>query len=413
MYHLSQSQQLAVEEILKGNNVFITGPAGSGKSYLLSYLKDKIKNFYLTATTGIAAINIGGITLHSWAGLGIEDVPIEKNIESILSARGSNVRRRLLKTDVLAIDEISMLSMETFDKIDKILRVVRDKNEPFGGIQLILFGDFFQLPPVNSDNFCFESDAWKEANIKTIYLKEIFRQKNERFVELLNNVKYGTITKEDIELLKSRYNLENNDVIKPTILSTHNYIVEKINIEKLNNIVREEEIYEADFQGEKIYVDILRKNCIAREFLTLKIGSQVMMLKNTYQKEGVINGSNGIVVAFSTKKQYPVVRFDNGSEITVKPEMWEISKFNYNTGELEILAVMKQIPLLLSWAITIHKSQGMTLDKVECDLKSSFADGQVYVALSRVRDLSGLYIKSFDINKIKTNKKIIDFYNNL
>ena len=236
MYHLSQSQQLAVEEILKGNNVFITGPAGSGKSYLLSYLKDKIKNFYLTATTGIAAINIGGITLHSWAGLGIEDVPIEKNIESILSARGSNVRRRLLKTDVLAIDEISMLSMETFEKIDKILRVVRDKDEPFGGIQLILFGDFFQLPPVNSDNFCFESDVWKEANIKTIYLKEIFRQKNERFVELLNNIKYGTITKEDIELLKSRYNLENNDVIKPTILSTHNYIVEKINVEKLNNM---------------------------------------------------------------------------------------------------------------------------------------------------------------------------------
>ena len=413
MYYLSESQNIAVNNILEGKNVFITGSAGTGKSYLLNYLRDKVDGMYLTATTGIAAVNIGGITLHSWAGLGIEDIPVEKIAQNILSLKGTNTRKRLLKTKVLAVDEISMLSMETFEKVDKLLRIVRGNDAPFGGIQLILFGDFFQLPPVNSDNFCFESKVWEEAEIKTIVLKEIFRQKDERFVKLLNNIKNGIVDKNDLEILKSRYGLVSNDAIKPTILSTHNYIVEKINIEKLNNIPREEENYIADFIGEKKYVDILKKNCIAKEVLTLKVGSQVMMLKNTYQKDGIINGSNGIVLGFSTKKRYPIVGFENGVEMTIGPENWEITKFDYNTGELETLAIMQQIPLILSWAITIHKSQGMTLDKVECDLKNSFADGQVYVALSRVRDLNGLYIKSFDVNKIKANKKIIDFYSNL
>ena len=413
MYHLSESQNIAVNNILEGKNVFITGSAGTGKSYLLNYLKHKIDSIYLTATTGIAAVNIGGITLHSWAGLGIEDIPVEKIAQNILSVKGSNTRKRLLKTKVLAVDEISMLSMETFEKVDKLLRIVRGNDTPFGGIQLILFGDFFQLPPVNSDNFCFESEVWQEAEIKTIVLKEIFRQKDERFIKLLNNIKNGIVDKEDLKILKSRYGIVSDDIIKPTILSTHNYLVEKINVEKLHNIPREEEVYVADFMGERKYIDILKKNCIAKETLTLKVGSQVMMLKNTYQKDGIINGSNGIVLGFSTKKRYPIVGFENGVEMTIGPENWEITKFDYNTGELETLAIMQQIPLILSWAITIHKSQGMTLDKVECDLKNSFADGQVYVALSRVRGLDGLYIKSFDINKIKANRKIINFYNNL
>ena len=413
MYYLSESQNIAVNNILEGKNVFITGSAGTGKSYLLSYLKDKIDNMYLTATTGIAAVNIGGITLHHWAGLGIEDIPVEKIAQNILSIKGTNTKKRLLKTKVLAVDEISMLSMETFEKVDKLLRIVRGNDTPFGGIQLVLFGDFFQLPPVNSDNFCFESEVWQEAEIKTIVLKEIFRQKDERFIKLLNNIKNGIVDKEDLKILKSRYGIVSDDIIKPTILSTHNYLVEKINVEKLHNIPREEEVYVADFMGERKYIDILKKNCIAKETLTLKVGSQVMMLKNTYQKDGIINGSNGIVLGFSTKKRYPIVGFENGVEMTIGPENWEITKFDYNTGELETLAIMQQIPLILSWAITIHKSQGMTLDKVECDLKHSFADGQVYVALSRVRGLDGLYIKSFDINKIKANRKIINFYNNL
>lgn len=413
--YLSQSQQLAIDTILQGHNVFITGSAGTGKSYLLSFLKEalKYKNFHITATTGIASVNIGGITLHSWAGIGIEDVPVEKIAQKILTAKGTNTRKRLQATEILAIDEISMLSMETFEKIDKLLRLIRDKDLPFGGIQLIFFGDFFQLPPVDSNNFCFESEVWSEANIKTIILQEIFRQQDKVFVDLLDHIRYGNVSKNDIQLLKSRYNIQEYGAIKPTILSTHNAIVEKVNNEKLNNLLSKEYVYRAEYDGMIDKIEILKKNCIAREILTLKIGSQVMMLKNTFQKDGIINGSSGIVVDFSPKKHYPIVEFENGKCVTVGPETWEISVFNHEFGEVEVLASMMQIPLALSWAITIHKSQGMTLDKAECDLKNVFAEGQVYVALSRVRDISGLFIKTFDINKIKTNRKIIKFYENI
>lgn len=410
--YLSNSQRLAFDSIERGENVFVSGSAGTGKSYLLNFIKKELKdkNIQITATTGIAAINIGGTTLHSWANLGLEEIPIEQIAQKILSPRGTNTRKKIRSTEILTIDEISMLSMETFEKVDKLLRIVREKDEPFGGIQMVLFGDFFQIPPVNSDNFCFESEIWKEANIKTIILKEIFRQQNGEFIELLDHIRYGTIKQNDIKLLKSRYNLVDNSIIKPTILSTHNTIVEHINYEHLQKLTSKEIQYLAKFEGDKMRVEILKKNCIAKELLTLKVGSQVIMLKNTYQKDGVMNGSTGIVVDFSVKKQYPIVEFENGAEILVSPEDWEINAFNYDTGELETLARMTQIPLNLAWAITIHKSQGMTLDKAECDLKNSFASGQIYVALSRVRDITGLYIKSFDINKIKTNNKVLKFY---
>lgn len=410
--YLSNSQRLAFDAINEGKNVFVSGSAGTGKSYLLSFLKKEFqdRNLQITATTGIAAINIGGVTLHSWANLGIEEYPIEKIAENILSPRGTTTRKKMQRTEILAIDEISMLSMETFEKVDRLLRIIRGNDRPFGGVQLVLFGDFFQLPPVNSSNFCFESEIWDEAEIQTIILKEIFRQQSTDFINLLNNVRYGTLSRDDISLLKTRFNLIDDGMIKPTILSTHNSIVESINSEYLNNLNTKSMDYEAEFEGKKDKIEILKKNCIAKEFLTLKIGCQVMMLKNTYQKEGIINGSTGIVVDFSSKKHYPVVEFENGSELTIGPETWEISTFNYNTGELEILASMKQIPLNLAWAVTIHKSQGMTLDKAECDLKNAFAEGQIYVALSRVRDISGLFIKSFDVNKVKVNKKILKFY---
>lgn len=413
--YLSYSQQKAVDSILNGDNVFITGQAGTGKSYLLNFLKDKLKdkNFHITATTGIAAVNIGGITLHSWAGIGIENIPVEKIAQNILTVKRTHTRRRLQSTQILAIDEVSMLSMEMFEKIDKLLRLVRDKDEPFGGIQIILFGDFFQLPPVDSNNFCFESTIWQEAKIKTIILKEIFRQKNKEFIELLEHIRNGNINTKDLEILRKRSFIDNSGIIKPTILSTHNIFVEKINTSKLNNLVSKEMIYQAIFQGKEDKIELLKRNCIAKNELRLKIGSQVMMLKNTYQKDGIINGSNGIVVDFSSKKHYPIVKFENGIELVITPETWEISTYNQEINDVEILATMTQIPLALSWAITIHKSQGMTLDKIECDLQNVFVDGQVYVAISRVRDITGLFIKSFNVDKIKANSKIIDFYKNL
>lgn len=404
-----------MDSIESGDNVFITGAAGTGKSYLLHYLcKTLKKNLQITATTGIAAVNIGGVTLHSWANLGLEEIPIEKIAQKIMSPAGTHTRRKIIDTELLAIDEISMLSRKTFESLDELLRIVRGKDKPFGGIQLLLFGDFFQLPPVKSEYFCFESLIWEEAGIKTFILREIFRQQNQRFIELLDNIRHGIIHADDVELLKSRFLVKcEKTAIKPTILSTHNILVERINHDKLNSLVSKEVTYEAKFSGASDKIELLRRNCLARELLTLKIGSQVMMLKNTHHRDGIINGSTGIVVGFSTKKCYPLVEFENGHQLIVTPESWEISSFNQSSGELEVQAMMIQIPLALAWAITVHKSQGMTLDRAECDLKNSFSYGQVYVALSRIRDLEGIFIRSFDVNAIKVDPRILEFYEKL
>ncbi len=415
--YLSESQKRAVDLIRSGYNTFITGPAGTGKSYLLQFLKRDLqnKNLQITATTGIAAVNINGVTLHHWAALGIESVPLEQIINKAFSSRGTNIRRKLQSTDILAIDEISMLSKETFELLDQLLRKVRDSDIAFGGIQLVLFGDFLQLPPVKSKSFCFESESWIEANIYVIELQEIFRQKNPRFLKLLNNIRYGIKDIDDIKLLKTRFcAVENHHInIAPTILSTHNNIVEHINLTKLQELPSLEHVFEAQYDGNLNKIEFLKSNCIAQDKLYLKLGAQVIMLKNTYQKQGIINGSNGIVVGFSLKKHYPIVEFENGEVITVTPEAWEIHNFNHLTNELIVEASMIQIPLKLAWAITVHKSQGMTFDKIQCDLQHTFIEGQTYTALSRVRDISGLFISAFNVNNIRANLKVLEFYASL
>ena len=415
---LSESQRLAVDKIAEGRNVFITGPAGTGKSFLLNYIKEEYRDnsLHVTASTGISAINVGGQTLHSWAGLGLGNMPINEILRNICSAKGIHMRKKLTAAKMLAIDEISMISANIFDLLNELLKAVRNSREPFGGIQLILFGDFLQLPPVNRENcetfFCFESNAWAEADIDMVVLKEIYRQSDHELVNMLNNLRFGDVTKHDIELLRSRFRQEDPDkTFEATILGTHNIQIERINAAKLKDLNAYEKTFKAKFDGKPEKIEFLKKNCIASENLTLKIGSQVMMLKNTYAKEGIMNGSIGIIRSFDNKKGYPVVEFTNGSYITVAPEEWCIEKFNENTAKVEVEAMMIQIPLILAWAITVHKSQGMTLEKIKCNLGSAFAEGQVYVAVSRVKTLNGLFIESFNINNIKANKKVIEFYN--
>ncbi len=415
---LSESQRLAVDKIAEGRNVFITGPAGTGKSFLLNYIKEEYRDnsLHVTASTGISAINVGGQTLHSWAGLGLGNMPINEILRNICSAKGIHMRKKLRAAKMLAIDEISMISANIFDLLNELLKAVRNSREPFGGIQLILFGDFLQLPPVNRENcetfFCFESNAWAEADIDMVVLKEIYRQSDHELVNMLNNLRFGDVTKHDIELLRSRFRQEDPDkTFEATILGTHNIQIERINAAKLKDLNAYEKTFKAKFDGKPEKIEFLKKNCIASENLTLKIGSQVMMLKNTYAKEGIMNGSIGIIRSFDNKKGYPVVEFTNGSYITVAPEEWCIEKFNENTAKVEVEAMMIQIPLILAWAITVHKSQGMTLEKIKCNLGSAFAEGQVYVAVSRVKTLNGLFIESFNINNIKANKKVIEFYN--
>ncbi|MFT6107055.1 MAG: ATP-dependent exoDNAse (exonuclease V) alpha subunit [Rickettsiales bacterium] len=420
---LSKEQKEAVYDIEDGESIFVSGSAGTGKSYLLQYLKANYSDhgLHITASTGIAAVNVGGQTLHSWAAIGLGNLPATQIIENLFSAKFSRVRRKLKLAKMLAIDEISMISAPVFDLINELLKAIRQNEEPFGGLQLILFGDFLQLPPINRGGqmandyqFCFQSKAWKDLKPKSIMLKTVFRQADQKFVSLLNNIRFGKLSDEDLEVLQSRINLpEQNTAIKPTILASHNAQVDVINQVELKKIVNSSQIFTAKFSGDSAKKDFLRKNCLATESMELKVGAQVMMLKNTYQKEGVINGSLGIIKEFSKKTNHPIVRFNNGALLTIAPEIWALEKFDVEKREIVTEAEMLQIPLLLAWAMTIHKSQGMTLDKVKCDLSKVFADGQIYVALSRVKTLEGLYIDGIDFNRIRANSDIVEFYNQI
>ena len=421
---LSKTQKEAIYSVEDGDNIFITGSAGTGKSFLLQYLKRNYlsSGLHVTASTGIAAINVGGQTIHSWSGIGLGNIPISQLIQNFSSVKFSQLRKRIRMANMLAIDEISMISAHSFDLLNELFKNIRRNDKAFGGLQIILFGDFFQLPPItryneamdNNYNFCFQSKAWEELNLKNFILKDAFRQKDLNFVRLLENIRFGKIDNEAIDILKSRFQIiDQNPAIKPTILVTHNQQMESINEASLKNIPEKSHFFEASYKGNAKKIEALRKNCLAQENLELKIGCQVMMLKNTYQKDGIINGSLGVVQGFTLKRNYPIVKFKNGAILTIAPEEWALEKYNQEKEELIKEAKMVQIPLIPSWAITVHKSQGMTLDKIKCNLSNSFSEGQIYVALSRVKTLEGLFIDGLDVNKIKANNEVIKFYQNL
>ncbi|MDB2550267.1 PIF1 family ATP-dependent DNA helicase [Rickettsiales bacterium] len=419
--NLSEDQKKVIYAIEDGYSVFVTGSAGTGKSHLLRYLKENYldSGLHITASTGIAAVNVSGQTIHSWAGIGLANIPLENILENILSKKFSYLRRRIRTTIMLAIDEISMISSEVFDILDNVFRTVRDDERPFGGIQMILFGDFFQLPPISKDsnnknNFCFNSIAWHNLSPQTFLLKTVFRQKDPKFVKILDNIRFGKIDNEDKEILSSRINaIDNDDNIRPTILSTHNRQVESVNIAELEKINSPSRFFEAKFTGDSKKREFLKKNCLASDKLELKIGAQVMMLKNTHQKHGIINGSLGIIKDFHAKSGYPIVKFNNDKIIVITPEIWSSEKFDKEKNQIKVEASIEQVPLILSWAITIHKSQGMTLDKIKCNLVNVFSEGQIYVALSRVKTINGLFINNINFDKIKSNDNIVEFYRNL
>ena len=414
---LSEKQQKVVDLFLQGKNLFISGGAGCGKSYLLNYLKRNFSNqgLEITASTGIASVNIGGSTIHSWAGIGLANQPIEQIIENIFLPKFSKVRRKIIKTKALAIDEISMISCNVLEILDQVFKAVRGNEKPMGGMQMLFFGDFLQLPPVNRDNdssnFCFNSKIWEELDFYNIILDKIFRQSDEKFIRLLNNLRFGIVDDQDKKILESRIKIiDNNSAIQPTILTTHNAKVEFVNNKHLKNIPNPEQVFQAEYKGDIYKIEFLKKNCIAYQSLKLKVGAQVMMIKNTLQKEGIINGSLGIVKEFSTKKLYPIVEFANGKTFTISPEEWVLEKFDSETRVSKIEASISQVPLILAWAITIHKSQGLTLDKISCDLSDSFSPGQSYVALSRARNLEGVFIESLNFSKINADANAINFY---
>ena len=387
-------QELALAILLSGRSALLTGAAGTGKTHLLNNFivqaRKRGKKVSVTATTGLAATHLGGNTIHSWSGIGVND-----HLPNNFFERLSKTRRDVIsKTDVLIIDEISMLHDFRLDMIDKVLRTVRENDQPFGGIQLVMSGDFFQLPPVNRPNeqgggFVVYSDAWQELQPAVLYLERQYRQNDDRLLEILTALRTGDVRRSHVEALLARTEIEppDGDI---TELHTVNVDVDDINIQKLAELPGEERSYQQTTTGSKIYVENLQRSVLAPENLVIKLGALVMAVKNSPQKL-YANGSIGTVVNFEPLTEYPVVEFRDGRRVTMVPDVWEL-----RDGERK-RASISQVPLRLAWAITVHKSQGMTLDAAKIDLRKAFVEGMGYVALSRVRDLDNLYL--YGINR--------------
>ncbi|WP_348654736.1 AAA family ATPase [uncultured Psychrobacter sp.] len=442
-------QSSALNILKTGKNVFLTGSAGSGKTYTLNqyihYLRARRVPVAVTASTGIAATHMNGTTIHSWSGIGIKDELTERDLSNL--ARKQFLADRLKDTAVLIIDEISMLHTKQLNLVNQVLKHVRKNDNPFGGIQVVVAGDFFQLPPIgskgesNRDKFAFMSEAWLDAGFRICYLSEQHRQKSAAadggldLDDILNQIRRQEVTFEAIEALEATYDQDVD--IKRTRLYTHNLNVNKINDKELAALEGETRRFEASSVGESKLVDTLKKTVRTQDELILKVGAKVMFIKNNNEL-GVSNGTMGELIGFAAVKvddskakdkaksdakadmaeddtiaiddedssktadkdkkgkantkdkssaapKMPVVRLNSGREVIAEPEEWIIED---ETGD--VLASYEQVPLCLAWAITIHKSQGMTLDAAEIDLSRTFELGQGYVALSRLKSLEGL-----------------------
>lgn len=388
------NQATALDILKTGHNVFLTGSAGAGKTYVLNkyieWIRDHGVNVAITASTGIAATHINGQTIHSWSGIGIKDELTDYDLQKMFKKHP--LKKRITQAEVLIIDEISMLSKNLLTQIDRILKFFRVSFEPFGGMQVIFSGDFFQLPPVsreripNHQKFAFMAPIWKDANLKVCYLTEQYRQSNDDLSALLNDIRSGEVSDSSFDMLSENMEraIETTDHIT-TKLYTHNADVDKINQQELEKLSTEPYQFFARVEGTKNLTDNLQKSILAPALLTLKEGAQVMFVKNNYE-EGYMNGTTGIIIGFEDHWT-PIVETLDGREIRVKQTDWVIED---EMGKP--IALYAQIPLRLAWAITIHKSQGMTLDSAEMDLSKVFEPGQGYVALSRVKTWSGLRI---------------------
>jgi len=401
-------QNLALAIMATGEHVFLTGPAGSGKTYLLNQLirlkKHEGKHVSVTATTGLAASHLGGSTIHAWSGIGIRDELGGQFLENLSKGR----RDIIEKTDVLIIDEISMMHDFRLDMVDTACRLVRKQPDtPFGGIQVIMSGDFFQLPPVNradsfQGGFVVFSEAWQQLDPVVCDLEEQHRQEED---DELSGI-LGAMRSRDIRQSHAAQLLARTEVTPPadsiyTELHTVNVDVDSQNEAKLKQLPGDEMIYQQTTTGSDNYVENLQRSVLAPAELHLKEGALVMAVKNSLDRK-YVNGSLGTVVAFDTATEYPIVKFLNGKEVTMQPDTWEL-----RDGDKK-RASITQIPLRLAWAITIHKSQGMTLDAALIDLRKAFVAGMGYVALSRVRSLEQLYLKGINRTALEISEQAYD-----
>lgn len=370
--------------------MLLTGPAGAGKTFVLNQFiklaKAEGKHISVTATTGLAATHLGGTTIHSWAGIGVMDHVAKGFVDHIAKGR----REIIEKTNVLIIDEISMLHDYRLDMVDEVCRLVRKKDEPFGGIQLIMSGDFFQLLPINKgDNraggFVVHSRVWQELDPTICYLEEQHRQDDEALLGILNALRAGDIRRHHAEALLARVDEPIPEDITLTELHTVNIDVDTLNEKKLDELAGDELFYTQTTTGSANYVENLARSVLAPEVLRLKKGALVMAVKNSPDRK-YANGSIGTVIDFEPATEYPLVEFRSGKTMGMVPDTWEL-----RDGDKK-RASITQIPLRLAWAITVHKSQGMTLDAARIDLRKAFVEGMGYVALSRVKNLHNLYL---------------------
>lgn len=401
-------QRKALAILKSGKNVFLTGSAGAGKTYVLNqfidYLKSEKIPVAVTASTGIAATHMNGMTIHSWSGIGVKDALSPKDLAFLKQKKF--IRDKIEKTQVLIIDEISMLHKQQLEMVNMVLKFFKKNSLPFGGVQVVFCGDFFQLPPVgkpgeeNKDKFAFMSQAWIEAGLTVCYINEQHRQSDNSLNVILNDIRDGKASQSTMDTLTSAMKNNHNadDII--TKLYTHNLDVDKINSAFLSQLNGESKQFKAVKKGPDKLLELLVKSVLTDAELELKIGTKVMFIKNNYEK-GYMNGTIGDVYDFS-EDGFPLVKLKNGKSVEAQPEDWSIDD---ETGK--VLATFSQVPLRLAWAITIHKSQGMTLDAAEVDLSKTFERGQGYVALSRLKDLENLYLKGFNAMSLQIDGLVL------
>ena len=413
---MTQDEALVI--LKTGANVFLTGEPGSGKTHTInqfvSYLRECDIEPAITASTGIAATHIGGMTVHSWSGIGIKETLTEYDLDKIASSE--YVNRRVRKTKVLIIDEISMLRAETLSMVDAVCREIKQNSEPFGGIQVILVGDFFQLPPIEKNyseqkqeklieerkaRFAYESETWKRLAPVICYLSEQYRQDDKDFLEILSAIRQDTFKKKHHIKLKERHYKEKKIPENITKLFSHNVDVDQVNQEMLHKIEGDLKEFEMDYSGKEFLVSALKKGCLSPEKLFLKKGAVVMCTKNN-PKERFVNGTLGVVEEFDSYSGNPIIKTKNGRKIEITPMDWTVEE----NGKIK--AKITQIPLRLAWAITVHKSQGMSMDAAVMDLSDVFEFGQGYVALSRVRRLSGIYLLGINNQALKVHPQILE-----
>ncbi len=414
---MDQQQALAI--LLAGDSALITGKAGSGKTHLLkdfiNQSKKNGKKVAITATTGIAATHLGGETIHRWSKIGI----LEQLPSDFFKKMTKKDQKRLIETDILIIDEISMLHDFQFELINRILKVIRASDQPFGGIQIVLSGDFFQLPPVrkrqvvqldvfgssSSNGFVTGSAAFFELDPKICYLETQYRQQEGDLTQILDAIRSGIVDQYEIDKLQARMEFDHSQLAEQNLahLHTNNISVDRINRANLDKIKQPIKRFKMTGSGNKYLIESLKKSVLAPEILELKLGAFVMAVKND-SKERFVNGSLGEVVDFAQVDglELPVIKFKTGRKITIEPTNWDLTENDVK------LASVTQIPLRLAYAITVHKSQGMTLDGAVIDLSKAFTPGMGYVALSRVRSLDDLFLTGLNQMALTVSEEAIE-----